>query len=157
MKSLTAVALFGNMVKRSLALSKWDSLWGKWGLIPLAFSTASGNLAGWAVARVTMGLVPDLALQSGGKTDGAVGIQKFARCFQGLGNGFGGLSFVYCEGVKFLADGRQFLLADGEGAGLGQARHQAANGTGIAPVGLIQQALEIARNLDIHGGAGSLA
>ena len=42
---------------------------------------------------------------------------------------------------------------DGEGAGLRQARHQAADGGGIAAIGLEQQALEIARDLDIHGGA----
>ena len=55
MKAFTSLALFGSIVKLSGAFIKCVSRDGKFGLMPDAFSTASGNLAGWAVAKVTMG------------------------------------------------------------------------------------------------------
>src|SRR5207247_8155825 len=60
MKSLTASWLLGSTVKRSSAWSKCRSRGGKEGRMPLAFSTASGNFAGWAVASVTMALAGSL-------------------------------------------------------------------------------------------------
>ncbi len=70
-----------------------------------------GEFGGVGGGQGDHGAVAGFGAQGGGKTDGAVGIQKLAGCFQGLGNGFGGFGFIYGKGVELLADGRQFLLA----------------------------------------------
>ncbi len=57
-------------------------------------------------------------------------------------------------GVEFRPDQPQFALADGEGAGLREALHQAADIIGVAAMDLEEQAFEIARDLDIHRRAG---
>ena len=85
---------------------------------------------------------------------GGVGVEQIARLLVDAGDLLGGAGLARAQGVEFAADLRQRRRVDAEAPALRLRAHEAANGGGVAPIGVEQQALEIGGDLNVHGGRG---
>ena len=144
------------MVTRSGRSSRSASHSGSGGRTPQAASTASGNLAAWAVPSTTIGTDGSrVSFSAHRHPHRGVRVDEVSGLPQHGADGGGGLLLVGAIGGE---DAREFPRARAPKAQTGRdcasERHQRAHRPAVAAIGLEQQPLEIRRHLDVHRGRG---